>query len=114
MTRSTNKTTASRKMETYKEIVEFSERLAEDRLRVLVKSLCPSIYGHEIVKCGMLLCLFGGVRKVDKSNKNSKNSNNKKPVEKTTTASTWRRALTTTKKTKKTAPRKSTSTTKAT
>ena len=76
MTRSTNQTTASRKMETYKEIVEFSERRAEDRLRVLVKSLCPSIYGHEIVKCGMLLCLFGGVRKVDKSNKNSKKSNN--------------------------------------
>jgi DNA replicative helicase MCM subunit Mcm2 (Cdc46/Mcm family) len=59
----------SRKTETIEEIAKFSEQVADDRLRVLVKSLCPSIYGHEIVKCGLLLCLFGGVRKVDKSSK---------------------------------------------
>ena len=72
-----NETTTNatnRKTETYQEIVKFSERCADDRLRVLVKSLCPSIYGHEIVKCGLLLCLFGGVRKADKSGKSSKNS----------------------------------------
>lgn len=28
--------------------------------RLLVGSLCPSIYGHEMVKAGLLLCLFGG------------------------------------------------------
>jgi hypothetical protein len=28
-----------------------------------VHSLCPTIYGHELVKAGMLLALFGGVRK---------------------------------------------------
>ncbi|CAL6421210.1 unnamed protein product [Bathycoccus prasinos] len=69
--------TTNRKTETYQEIVKFSERCADDRLRVLVKSLCPSIYGHEIVKCGLLLCLFGGVRKADKSSKRSKNSSGK-------------------------------------
>ena len=26
----------------------------------LVHSLCPTIYGHELVKAGLLLCLFGG------------------------------------------------------
>ena len=69
--------TTNRKTETYQEIVKFSERCADDRLRVLVKSLCPSIYGHEIAKCGLLLCLFGGVRKADKSSKSSKNSSGK-------------------------------------
>lgn len=34
-----------------------------DQLRQLVQSLCPSIYGHELVKAGLLLALFGGVRK---------------------------------------------------
>eukprot|EP00854_Cymbomonas_tetramitiformis_P026383 gene26383-32361_t len=29
----------------------------------LVHSLCPAISGHELVKCGMLLALFGGVQK---------------------------------------------------
>ena len=30
----------------------------------LIKSMCPSIYGHERIKEGLLLQLFGGVRKV--------------------------------------------------
>jgi DNA helicase MCM8 len=25
-----------------------------------VKSICPSIFGHELVKTGLILCLFGG------------------------------------------------------
>jgi DNA helicase MCM8 len=31
--------------------------------RQLVHALCPSIYGHEIVKAGLVLALMGGVRK---------------------------------------------------
>ncbi len=34
-----------------------------DQLRQLVHSLCPSIFGHDLVKAGLLLALFGGVRK---------------------------------------------------
>ena len=33
------------------------------QLKQLVHALCPGIYGHELVKAGLLLCLFGGVRK---------------------------------------------------
>ena len=29
-------------------------------LKLLVASLCPSIYGHRLVKAGLLLGLFGG------------------------------------------------------
>ena len=29
---------------------------------LLVSSLCPTIYGHELVKLGLLLSLFGGTR----------------------------------------------------
>ena len=31
-----------------------------DLFPLLVKSVCPSIWGNEIVKCGQLLALFGG------------------------------------------------------
>lgn len=31
-----------------------------DLFRLLVNSLCPTIYGHEMVKAGLLLALFGG------------------------------------------------------
>lgn len=31
--------------------------------RLLVNSLCPPIYGHEVVKAGLLLALVGGVRR---------------------------------------------------
>ena len=34
-----------------------------DQLRQLVHSLCPSIFGQELVKAGLLLALLGGVRK---------------------------------------------------
>ncbi|KAJ8972969.1 hypothetical protein NQ317_019316 [Molorchus minor] len=30
--------------------------------QLLVQSLCPNIYGHEIVKAGLLLALFSGTK----------------------------------------------------
>ncbi|KAK3887660.1 hypothetical protein Pcinc_008244 [Petrolisthes cinctipes] len=36
--------------------------------KLLVGSLCPSIYGHELVKAGLILCLFGGVTKSGSDN----------------------------------------------
>ncbi|XP_050227561.1 probable DNA helicase MCM8 [Mercurialis annua] len=44
-------------------IVNFSEEYGSDVFRQLVQSICPSIYGHEHVKAGITLALFGGVRK---------------------------------------------------
>ena len=32
----------------------------KDLFSLLVKSLCPSIFGNELVKAGMILSLFGG------------------------------------------------------
>ncbi len=31
--------------------------------RTLVHSFCPAIFGHEVVKAGLCLALFGGVQK---------------------------------------------------
>jgi DNA helicase MCM8 len=39
-------------------IHKISER--KDLFALLVKSLCPSIFGNEIVKVGMIMSLFGG------------------------------------------------------
>ncbi|KMS95512.1 hypothetical protein BVRB_007520 isoform B [Beta vulgaris subsp. vulgaris] len=44
-------------------IVKFSEEHGPDVFRQMIHSICPSIYGHEIVKAGITLALFGGVRK---------------------------------------------------
>ncbi|KAL9228028.1 hypothetical protein vseg_003647 [Gypsophila vaccaria] len=44
-------------------IVKFSEEHGPDVFRQIIQSVCPSIYGHELVKAGITLCLFGGVRK---------------------------------------------------
>lgn len=44
-------------------IVKFSKEHGSDIFRQLLHSLCPSIYGHELVKAGITLALFGGVRK---------------------------------------------------
>ncbi|XP_015272970.1 PREDICTED: DNA helicase MCM8, partial [Gekko japonicus] len=42
----------------------------ENLLRLIVNSLCPTIYGHEIVKAGLALALFGGCQKyVDDKNR---------------------------------------------
>ncbi|KAK9724046.1 hypothetical protein RND81_05G044400 [Saponaria officinalis] len=44
-------------------IVKFSEEHGPDVFRQIIQSVCPSIYGHDLVKAGITLCLFGGVRK---------------------------------------------------
>ncbi|EFJ39894.1 minichromosome maintenance protein 8 [Volvox carteri f. nagariensis] len=44
-------------------VVKFCESYGGDQLRQLVHALCPSIYGNELVKCGIVLAMLGGVRK---------------------------------------------------
>ncbi|XP_021865143.1 probable DNA helicase MCM8 isoform X2 [Spinacia oleracea] len=44
-------------------IVKFNEEHGPDVFRQMIQSICPSIYGHELVKAGITLALFGGVRK---------------------------------------------------
>ncbi|XP_021730627.1 probable DNA helicase MCM8 [Chenopodium quinoa] len=44
-------------------IVKFREEHGPDVFRQMIQSICPSIYGHELVKAGITLALFGGVRK---------------------------------------------------
>lgn len=44
-------------------IVKFSEEHGSDIFRQILQSICPSIYGHELVKAGITLALFGGVQK---------------------------------------------------
>ena len=39
-------------------IHKISER--KDLFALLVKSICPSIFGNELVKVGMIMSLFGG------------------------------------------------------
>lgn len=42
--------------------IEYIQQLknAEDSFAMLVHSLCPQIFGHEMVKAGLVLALFGG------------------------------------------------------
>ncbi|MED6206669.1 DNA replication licensing factor mcm8 [Stylosanthes scabra] len=44
-------------------VVKFVEENGSDSFRQILQSICPSIYGHELVKAGITLSLFGGVRK---------------------------------------------------
>ncbi|KAH0455902.1 hypothetical protein IEQ34_015934 [Dendrobium chrysotoxum] len=44
-------------------IVKFLDEHGPDTFRQIVQSFCPSIYGHEFVKAGITLALFGGVQK---------------------------------------------------
>jgi len=49
---------------TPKNLKFFDALLKESELfKVLVNSLCPSIFGHELVKAGLLLGLLGGSQK---------------------------------------------------
>ncbi|TKY62184.1 DNA helicase MCM8 [Spatholobus suberectus] len=44
-------------------VVKFAQEHSSDLFRQILQSICPSIYGHELVKAGITLALFGGVRK---------------------------------------------------
>uniref|UniRef100_A0A0E0DSM8 Probable DNA helicase MCM8 n=1 Tax=Oryza meridionalis TaxID=40149 RepID=A0A0E0DSM8_9ORYZ len=44
-------------------ISKFKEEHGADVFRQILHSFCPSIYGHELVKAGITLALFGGVQK---------------------------------------------------
>ncbi|XP_058766640.1 probable DNA helicase MCM8 [Vicia villosa] len=44
-------------------VVKFAEEHGSDLFRQILHSICPSIYGHELVKAGITLALFGGVRR---------------------------------------------------
>ncbi|KAK2418080.1 Minichromosome maintenance (MCM2/3/5) family protein [Trifolium repens] len=44
-------------------VVKFASDFGPDSFRQIVHSICPSIYGHDLVKAGITLALFGGVRK---------------------------------------------------
>ncbi|KGL72485.1 DNA helicase MCM8, partial [Tinamus guttatus] len=54
-----------------KDLYAVQEIQAEENLfKLIVNSLCPAIYGHEIVKAGLALALFGGCQKfVDDKNR---------------------------------------------
>lgn len=45
---------------------------------LLIKSFCPSIYGHELVKAGLILGMLGGSSKVLKSDVTGSNIESKK------------------------------------
>ncbi|XP_072163403.1 DNA helicase MCM8-like [Diadema setosum] len=49
---------------TIKELYAIQEIQSQENLfRLIVGSLCPTIYGHELVKAGLILGLFGGTHK---------------------------------------------------
>uniref|UniRef100_A0A8D0GNW9 DNA helicase MCM8 n=1 Tax=Sphenodon punctatus TaxID=8508 RepID=A0A8D0GNW9_SPHPU len=54
-----------------KDLYAVQEIQAEENLfKLIVNSLCPTIYGHELVKAGLALALFGGCQKyVDDKNR---------------------------------------------
>ncbi|KAG8430836.1 hypothetical protein GDO86_019917 [Hymenochirus boettgeri] len=54
-----------------KDLYAVQEIQAQENLfQLIIKSLCPTIYGHEIVKAGLSLALFGGCQKfVDDKNR---------------------------------------------
>ncbi|CAM0955138.1 unnamed protein product [Alopecurus aequalis] len=44
-------------------IIEYNNEHGPDVFRQILHSFCPSIYGHELVKAGITLALFGAVQK---------------------------------------------------
>ncbi|CAL4901187.1 unnamed protein product [Urochloa decumbens] len=43
--------------------IKYKEQHGPDVFRQILQSFCPTIYGHELVKAGITLALFGGVQK---------------------------------------------------
>jgi DNA helicase MCM8 len=60
----------------------FTDTCEGDQLRQLVLSLCPRVYGQEMVKAGLVLALFGGVRKLPTTplTNNNNHSNSSVPI----------------------------------
>nr|XP_033794155.1 DNA helicase MCM8 isoform X1 [Geotrypetes seraphini] len=54
-----------------KDLYAIQEIQAEENVfKLIVNSLCPTIYGHELIKAGLTLALFGGCQKyVDDKNR---------------------------------------------
>ena len=51
---------------TVKELYAIEEIQEQENLfRLIVASVCPAIYGHEMVKAGLILALFGGTHKYE-------------------------------------------------
>ena len=46
-------------MEFFKELSQISDE-NKNPFKLIVNSLCPGIFGHELVKAGLVLGLFGG------------------------------------------------------
>ena len=44
-------------------VVSRAQRMAGVQFKHLAHALSPAIYGHELLKAGLLLALLGGVRK---------------------------------------------------
>jgi len=64
-------------------IFESLMPIAQNRMLfpLLIKSFCPSIYGHEIVKAGLLLAIVGGSSDpIEKKSRSEKFMNNKDPT----------------------------------
>jgi DNA helicase MCM8 len=60
-----NTSMAANELEFSKTDLEFFQTLikGEYPFKAIVNSLCPSIFGHEFVKAGLVLGLFGGSKK---------------------------------------------------
>ena len=62
------------------QVLETLSNLAKRNqlLPLLIKSFCPSIYGHELIKAGLILGMLGGSSKVLKNDINGPDNENKK------------------------------------
>ena len=64
------------------QLAESSQTQGINLLKMLVASICPTIFGHESVKAGLLLALLGGVTKqglADQSSSNASTSSTSGP-----------------------------------
>ena len=60
-----NTSMSANELEFSKDDLEFFQTLTNTQypFKIIVNSLCPSIFGHEFVKAGLVLGLFGGSKK---------------------------------------------------